>query len=354
MHTPSQAMFPTCVFPPTRYQGSKRKLADRIVAAVADLEFETVLDAFGGTAAVAHAFKWTGARVTYNDHLAFNHQIGIALIENDSVAIEEREIRALGVRSDTVAYNDTIERLFADIYFTPDENRFLDTAVANIRALTCRFKRAIAWYALAQAAMAKRPYNLFHRRNLYMRTAKVDRSFGNKTTWERSFPDHMAKVVADARTALIDSGGSCSAICHDALELAPDYDLVYIDTPYINKSGQGVPYRDFYHFLEGMVAHYDDWPDKIDHKSKHLRLAPRPDPWSCPTEIHDQFRKLIHHFADSILIISYRSDGIPSIDELVAMAREAKPKVHVLEGKRYQYALSTNRKSHEVLIIASS
>ena len=71
-------------FPPTRYQGSKRKLATDIVQAVSDLSFSTVLDLFGGTGSVAYAFKQAGKQVTYNDILAFNHQIGLALIENHS------------------------------------------------------------------------------------------------------------------------------------------------------------------------------------------------------------------------------------------------------------------------------
>ena len=35
----------------------------------------------------------------------------------------------------------------------------------------------------------------------------------------------------------------------DALDVPGDYDLVYVDTPYIPKSGVGVDYQDFYHFL---------------------------------------------------------------------------------------------------------
>ena len=57
-------------FPRTRYQGSKRKLAATIVEQLRDLEFTTVLDAFGGTGAVSHAFKAIGKHVTYNDVLA--------------------------------------------------------------------------------------------------------------------------------------------------------------------------------------------------------------------------------------------------------------------------------------------
>ncbi len=41
-------------FPGTRYQGSKRKLAGAILDQLRSLRFTTVLDAFGGTAAVAY------------------------------------------------------------------------------------------------------------------------------------------------------------------------------------------------------------------------------------------------------------------------------------------------------------
>ena len=131
------------VFPRTRYQGSKRKLAHAIVEQVRGLEFTTVLDAFGGTGAVAYAFKRAGKEVTYNDLLAFNHQIGLALIENDSVRLDEEGIAAIGRARPGVEYDDFIERTFEGIYFTTAENRWLDLAVADIRGLTCTFRQAI-------------------------------------------------------------------------------------------------------------------------------------------------------------------------------------------------------------------
>ena len=50
-------------------------------------------------------------------------------------------------------------------------------------------------------------------------------------------------------------------------------------------------------------------------------------------------------------MISYRSDGIPSIDELAEMLREVKSGVRIVELHPYQYALSTRRKTREVLLI---
>ena len=337
-------------FPTTRYQGSKRKLADSILCALRDLEFTTVLDAFGGTGAVAHAFKRAGQAVTYNDLLAFNHQIGLALIENDVVLLSSEEIGRIGVRQPGHRYDDLIERTFDGIYFTAAENRWLDVAVGNLRRIPCIYERALAGYALFQSAMAKRPYNLFHRRNLYMRTADVRRSFGNKTTWDRSFTDHFAAFAAEANQAVIDSDGRSRALCLDALEIEPGFDLVYIDPPYLNHAGIGVDYHHFYHFLEGLVC-YDDWEKWIDFSSKHRRLTRRNNPWTDRTRVHQQFVKLFDRFRDSILVVSYRSDGIPSNEELTGMLSDVKRQVRLIDGPTYQYALSTNRHSREVLLV---
>jgi hypothetical protein len=202
-----------------------------------------------------------------------------------------------------------------------------------------------------QAAMAKRPYNLFHRSNLYMRTAEVARSFGNKASWDRGFTEHFRAFAAEANAAIINSGGRCRALCRDALDVDPVYDLVYIDTPYINRAGVGVDYREFYHFLEGMVR-YGDWPELIDYESKHRRLTRRKDPWSDPRTSHEMFRRLVDHFRSAILVVSYRNDGIPTIAELADMLRAVKGRVRKIEGSRHQYALSTRRNTREALLIA--
>jgi len=339
-------------FPRTRYQGSKRKLAAATLRCLGDLEYDTVLDAFGGTGAVAYAFKCAAKAVTYNDVLAFNHQIGTALIENSRTALDEETARSIGRRLEGVVYPSLVEDTFEGVYFTPEENRWLDVAATNIARIECRYRRAIAWFALCQAAMAKRPYNLFHRRNLYMRTADVKRGFGNKTTWERSFDSHFLAAVAEANEAIVDLGRPCRAVCGDALDVKGTFDLVYVDTPYVRKGGVGVDYRDFYHFLEGLL-HYDRWADMIDRGSRHLRLTREPNPWCVGARCGGQFRRLFGRYRGSILVVSYRSDGVPSIEELAAWLGDVKRSVRVIDSNRYQYVLSKNRSSREVLLIGS-
>ncbi|GAB1422068.1 DNA adenine methylase [Anaerolineales bacterium] len=337
-------------FPATRYQGSKRKLADWIWESVYQLEFSTVLDVFGGTGVVSHMFKNAGKQVTYNDFLAFNYEIGLALIKNQQQTLSAEEIDLILSFPPDILYPNFIQENFQGIYFTDEENIWLDQVVYNIEHLIQnQYKRAIARFALFQACIIKRPYNLFHRANLYMRTAKVERSFGNKTTWDTPFETHFRNFIAEANQAIFDNGRKNEVIQGDALQTPKGLDLVYIDPPYLNKKGIGVDYRGFYHFLEGLV-HYEDWANLIDYESKHRRLQPEKSPWNDASQIADEFERLIAYHRDSILIISYRDDGIPSKAQLMDIVLKYKKQVQEA-SQPIQYALS-NKKSHELLLIA--
>ena len=87
-------LFPnqTAEFPSTRYQGSKVKLAQWIWEQIADLDFTTCLDAFGGTGVVSYTLKQAGKQVTYNDLLRFNHYFGLAMVENDKARLSAEQI----------------------------------------------------------------------------------------------------------------------------------------------------------------------------------------------------------------------------------------------------------------------
>ena len=337
--------------PRTRYQGSKYKLLEWIWQHLSGLDFVTVLDAFGGSACVSHFLKARDKEVTYNDILTSNYFIGQALVANDCDTLSNSDISFLLQRHRNQKYSDFIKRTFHDIYFTDEENVWLDTVIQNIPMLPNLNKRAIAYYALFQAAISKRPYNLFHRKNLYIRTSNVARSFGNKTTWDKSFEKHFRSFVQEANSVVFGNGRKCQALNMDALEVPGKYDLVYIDTPYIRHKGVSVDYYGFYHFLEGLV-NYENWEKQIDFCSKHKRLKSIKSPWNDKKLIHEEFQKLFNHFADSILVVSYRSDGIPSPDEIIGMMEKVKKQVslYVLNGK-YKYVLSKNNKSTEIVVI---
>ena len=346
-------LFPNIVtrFPSTRYQGSKAKLVDWIWEQIAELEFETCLDAFGGTGAVGYRLKQAGKQVIYNDFLRFNYYFGRALIENNDTQLTQDDIDAILSHHARREYPSFVQRTFKNTYFTDEENAWIDRAITNIRHIDHPYKFALAFFALAQSCIVKRPYNLFHRKNLYLRFADVERSFGNKVSWDRPFDEWFCIFAREANHAVFDNHQENLAFNRNALDIPPQYDLVYIDTPYISGKGVGTDYRDFYHFLEGLTF-YDSWSTHIDCQSKHLRLKRNTNAWSDKHRIYSAFQQIFNHFQDSILVVSYRTDGIPSKSQLVQLLLEYKSHVHCAHYGQYRYALSKNAESGEMLLIA--
>lgn len=333
--------------PSTRYQGSKRKILPWIYDCIKDVDFNTVLDAFGGSGMTSYLFKHMGKRVTYNDLFRFNYLIGQSIIENERVLLTDKDVDfLLNPQSQS---NGFIADTFRDIYYIDEENRWLDMVINNIENLSSlysnsklRYKKAVAYNALFQSCLAKRPYNLFHRKNLDMRTRDVERSFGNKATWDKPFPDHFRSFVKEINNSVCSSKEKCKVICQDVFDIKTGYyDLVYLDPPYLKKgdSNESSNYLKCYHFLEG-IANYGVWGDLIDMDSKNRRIRKSYAPnYFNLTDAQVTFERLIKKFQKSIVVLSYRYGGTPTIDELSQMMLKYKGHLKVFD-RHYKYALN--------------
>jgi len=98
------------------------------------------------------------------------------------------------------------------------------------------------------------------------------------------------------------------------------------------------------------LANYENWKNKINHRTKNKRFYKNNNPWNDKHRIRKKFRELFEKFKDSILVISYRSDGIPTIEQIVSDVKLFKRKVHIYTFENYKYVLS-NDKTSEVLIV---
>ena len=350
-------------FPSTRYQGSKRKILPWIHSIVKDLQFETALDAFGGSASVSYLLKKMNKSVTYNDKLHFNHLIGKAIIENKNIKFSNDDLSDLFIRHEEIFYPQFIQKNFNDIYYLPNENSWLDMVTSNIinmnhyPADVLQYKKSIAYYALFQASIIKRPFNLFHRKNLNIRTADVKRNFGNKATWDRSFKDYLIKFTEEVNSLIFDSGKECYSTNLSAFDIEPEgYDLVYLDPPYLRKDGdhESSNYLKCYHFLEGL-SRYHEWKELIDFNTKNLRFKNdiTINDFSS-ANIYMTYEKLITKFKNSIIIISYKKGGVPSVEYLYKLVKKVKGNAQTF-SKHYTYALNHQNgdamKNREVLII---
>ena len=113
-------------------------------------------------------------------------------------------------------------------------------------------------------------------------------------------------------------------------------DLVYMDPPYYS------PYSDNdyvrrYHFIEGIAS---DWKGvEIQQHTKTKKFKSYPSPFSSRVGAHDAFDRLFHHFMDSILMISYSSNSLPTKEEILSLMSKYKKHVEVVSvDYRYSFA----------------
>ncbi len=337
------------LFPTTRYRGSKRKILHLLWTVFDQLEFATALDLFGGTSSVSLLLKRMGKQVTYNDYLRYNYLTGVAFIENSGTLLSNGDIEFIFSNNENVSRDGFISRTFKDYYFLDRENIWLDKVIANLNALEnnyegneLKLKKAIGFWALGQACLIKRPFNLFHRKNLSIRTNNVDRKFGNKTTWEMPFSTAMRRFVGEANETIFDNGMSNSAYNQDAFSFSDySYDLVYLDPPYFFKNQKDKDYRKLYHFLEG-IAQYGVWGELIDYATSNLRLKQngyREWPSNSYAELTDLFTTLFNRFKDSIIVVSHKSGSIIEVDTICSLLSDLDKSVSTYK-KPYTYALS--------------
>jgi adenine-specific DNA methylase len=351
-------------FPTTRYQGSKRKITPWIYEVVKDIPFKTVLDGFGGSSVVSYLFKRMNKQVTYTDTLQFNCFIAKAIIENDTIKLLAEDITRILQRTEKVEYPETVQKIFKDIYYLDQENEWIDTVTPNILHMNhydgeiLEYKKALAFYALVQSCIIKRPFNLFHRKNLNLRITDVKRSFGNKTTWDTDFTTHFKRFVDEANNSIFQSMHKCIVKNISVFDIEGDFDLVYLDAPYFKKndSNETSNYYKIYHFLEGLAL-YDEWIYHIDYSSNNLRLCKiNTEEELSRNNICEKFEILFDKFRNSKIVVSYKYGGVPSVEWIIKTMKLFKKNVHAV-SKHYAYALNHQngdaKLNREYLIIGS-
>lgn len=338
-------------FPATRYYGSKRKLLGWMYSHLSPIRFDSVLDAFGGTGSVSLLFKAMRKRVTYHDGLLFNEDVGRTVLA-DRPALGRADVEA--ILSGIQPRAGVVSQHFSGIFFKEDENAWLDGFANQLNKIQSADERALLRYLIYQACLKKRPFNLFHRANLKLRTNQaVPRSFGNAVTWERSFTHHALQAYDDLARTHLELGSSVSILPSGSAEnIAPGYDLVYIDPPYISceERYNRDDYWRRYNFLEGL-ARYEQWSGLINFSSD-IRLFDPPAwfvDWGRAHSFKDRLFSFIDAHQRSIVVLSYVSDAIPTEAEIKSHFESRFFQVSI-HSSEHNHALSRVRK-REILFI---
>ena len=303
-------------FPGTRYMGSKYRVLPFIWQCVQDLPFESVLDAFSGSGCVSYMFKQYGKKVISNDFMHFTHHLAIATIENSNIQLNNDEIKML--MEPNLNSGTFIADTFKGLYFTDEENAFLDSLRHNIEFLDNKYKKSIAIAAISRACMKRRARGIF--------TFVGDRYDDGRRDMRINLQQHFLENVEAFNAAVFDNKNKNLAFNRDIFDLDVQADLVYLDPPYYTPNSDN-DYTRRYHFVEGLARQWQGVNIQSHTKTKKFKRYETP--FISKNTVHDAFDRLFDKFQDSIIVVSYSSNSIPEKGELVEMLMKYKSQVRV-------------------------
>lgn len=331
----------------TRFQGSKRRVLPWLLGRVDEVVRAPtrVLDAFAGSGVVSYGLVLGGHEVVATDRLR-SSATAVRAMCGDSEPVPAETV-ARFERLSQVRSGGWLVREFSGVHYPDHELHWLDNATDLAHALPPR-QRDVALWALCQAALAKRPYNLFHRANLAMRTREVPRSFGNKVTWERPFPAHFARFVRECNEAML-RRPDVLAMTGDPREVpAGSFDLLYLDPPYLSGQRVPTPYNDYYSFLDYLCE--PATRASIDRSRPHRPALCERSDWEHPRTLTGAMAELVDRHPRAAVMISYRGDGFPEPAAIADLLRERRGSVRVYEAP-VRYVLSRGSGTSECLIV---
>ena len=323
-------------FPVTRYMGSKRKLLGEIWDISKQFEFDTVLDLFSGSGVVSYMYKAHGKRVLSNDYMSMGSVVTKALIENNQIILTQEDIAGL---LDAEGNIDTfVQDTFKGIYFSDEDNAFIDVLRRNIKRIDNEYKRAIAMEALIRACTKKRPRGIF--------TYVGDRYNDGRRDLQKSFREQFIEAVELINDAVFDNIRENKSYNEDSMTLDVEADLVYIDPPYYTPKSDN-EYVRRYHFVEGLAR---DWQGvNIQQETKTKKFRSYPTPFSSRDGAANAFDTIFERYANSVLIVSYSSNSLPNMDDMIELMGRHKDNVDVVPiDYRYSFGTRSNTKRNEV------
>jgi DNA adenine methylase len=318
-------------FPQMRFMGNKQKLLDFIGDKTKTLDFDSVFDAFAGSGTVSHQFKTESKRVISNDILEFSYHVVNATVENSGVRLSPDEVDFLVNTENEPSF---IQSTFEGLYYTDEENAFLDRVRTNIDELSGEYEKSIALAALCRACQKKRPRGIFTYTGL-------DKYRDGRRDLEITMEQQFRENVEAMNSAVFDNQRQNVAHNEDVFSINADVDLVYMDPPYVSKHSDN-RYLRRYHFIEGLCSYWENV--EIDHSTKTKKINRREgNPFNHKQGIRGAFNELFSQYQDSIIVVSYSSNSIPGKEEMAEMLSEFKSSVEVhTQESSYQFGNSSS------------
>lgn len=323
------------LFPEFRYMGSKRRLLPWIHEILAEIDFETALDPFSGSNAVAYLLKAMDRRVTASDFLNLSTTIAKAIIENNAVSLDGPAMkRLLAKPANTHSF---IEKNFTGIFYTPEDLRFLDRVSCNLRQLDNPYHQALAMAALMRSCVKRQP------RGVFTISGDLSKYDDGRRDLRLSIEEHFFEQTELFNEAVFSNGRRNRASRKDVFRIGTrGIDLVYLDPPYVPRADDNC-YVKRYHFLEGLSCYWQGLD--IDYTTKVRKIPKRFTPFSYRGQALEAFERLFQRFTAQKIVLSYSSNGYPDLEQLTALLKKTKKDVRVFRrDHRYHFGTHGNVK----------
>ncbi|MCK4641704.1 MAG: DNA adenine methylase [Candidatus Marinimicrobia bacterium] len=297
--------------------GSKNKIIHEIWNTLKDYEFNSFFDAFAGSNVVGYFMKSKGKEVITNDFMKISYITAKAIIENSNVHLGKSDVDFLLSNKNKENY---ISNTFMGLYFSDQDNQFLDKVRFNISLLDDEYKQTIALSSLVRACMKKRPRGIF--------TFVGHRYDDGRSDIKKSLENHFIDNVLSFNDAVFDNDTHCKANNSLTQKLNIKADLVYFDPPYFTPNSDN-DYVRRYHFVEGLAKNWEGL--EIQEHTKTKKFKSYKSPFSKKEETYTAFENLIKKYKNSMIAISYSSNSLPTKAEMIEILKKHKNTVVVHE-----------------------
>ncbi len=337
-------------FPEPQYLGAKFVHRCWIRQFISN-DVRTALDAFSGSQSIAYMFKQLGFKTYTNDFLAFNHQIGLSLVENKCYTLDDGDLNILFAPNANPKEYNLCETLFTNVFFEKAEAVFIDAFRSNVSHLDNIYKQALALAVMNRSLTRKVTMGHFAHTKALDYAADPERVKKNRSL-VRPIKDIFMELLQEYNAAVFDNHQDNKSFNTNIIDLLPtlnDVDLVYFDPPYCDSHSD---YQGFYHLLETYTIY---WKDKTFVNGVKRYEPRRYSGFEKKTEIIQSFESLFQN-AEHIpyWLLSYNDRSYPDIDTLVGMISKYRDvSIHKKEYRNGRGGKGSVAGSSEILLVCN-
>lgn len=335
-------------FPEPQYLGAKHTHLAWIKKFIPE-NIHIALDAFAGSQSVAFLFKQMGFQTISNDFLNFNHQIGLALIENGTEKINQEDLKMLFQPAKHRSEFQLMKSVFTNVFFEEKEAEFLDNFRANISLLKTPHKQALVYSIINRSMTRKVTMGHFGHTQALKYASSPERIKRNRSLI-RPLKEIFEELLPKYNNAVFDNKKDNRSYNQNILDLLPTLekvDLAYFDPPYCDSHAD---YQSFYHLLETFTEY---WKDKQFINGIQRYEPQRFSGFDKKRDVIASVEKLFDYSQEiPHWLISYNDRSYPSVEDLTKLI--SKYRQVIVEAKPYHNGRGGKGSvagSHEVLFV---